>query len=151
LAGFSGSLAVELRLAREFDAIAGLHAAVAAFCKREALGDACVFALQLTVEELFTNLIKYSPGAGDAIDVALVRHLDRVVLRLSAPNVEAFDPAAIPAVDPDAPLAARRPGGLGLHLVRAYTERLEVDHREHTLHITATIQLEASHVRDAVE
>jgi len=137
---------VELRLARTFDAIAQLHAAIAAFCAREAVAPDDEFAGQLAAEELFTNLVKYNAGGREAIRFALERQANRLALRLVDPDAARFDPAQVPPVDVAAPLAERRAGGLGLHLVRAYVDELTYRHDARTLTITARRTLEAGHV-----
>jgi serine/threonine-protein kinase RsbW len=38
-----------------------------------------------------------------------------------------FDPRAVPAPDLDAPVEARRPGGLGIPLCRALMERIDYE------------------------
>ena len=47
---------MKLELAHTLDSVAEIHAAIAAYCRDHEVADAAVFAVQLAVEELFTNL-----------------------------------------------------------------------------------------------
>lgn len=83
------------------------------------------FVAQLVVEETVRNLVQHAPGAGPH---------DRAVIRLTVrphdvvvsveDDQQPFDPLSAPALDPTAPLAERRPGGMGLHLTRELTDAL---------------------------
>lgn len=134
---------MELRLARSFDSIAEIHAAIAGFCVRHAIDESAVFAVQLAVEEVFTNLVKYNGGDGETIQIDLDRIDDRLIIHLIDHDVDFFDPAHSPPVDVAAPLEARRPGGLGLHLIRSYVDELDYEYVDRTLRITAVKVLEA--------
>ena len=84
--------------------------------------------VDLVLEELFTNMVKYGESVGDVtvaiaavpggVEVTMVEH------EASHP----FDPTAGPEVDVSGPLEARKPGGLGLHLVRKLTSAIEYRH-----------------------
>jgi len=137
---------LELRLPRTFDSIAEIHTAIDGFCAQQAVAESVVFAVQLTVEEVFTNLVKYNRGGGKTIQIDLDRVDDRLIIRLIDHDVDFFDPAHAPPVDVAAPLAARRPGGLGLHLIRSYLDELDYEYTDRTLRITAVKVLEAQDV-----
>jgi len=119
---------------------AGLKAAadfVAGFAARHDLGPAERARLQILVEELLTNLVKYgfAPEAarGEA-EIALRLQGDRVTLEFTDDGMP-FDPVAAPAPDLDLPAEARPVGGLGLHLVRSLVEQARyerVDGRNRT-------------------
>lgn len=112
------------------------------FYAREGIAGKTCFALSLVVEELFTNLVKYNAAGCNPILVRLGRSGDWVNLQLVDRDVEAFDPATLPEVDVDAPLAQRSPGGLGLHLVRAIVDRVSFDYRDRVMTITVDKKLE---------
>ena len=82
------------------------------------------FGVQLGLEELFTNLVKYGAGA-HPIEIELVRRDALLLASLTDQDVEPFDPTAAPDADTTLPLDARKPGGLGLHLVRRVVDRVD--------------------------
>jgi anti-sigma regulatory factor (Ser/Thr protein kinase) len=87
------------------------------------------YGVQLGLEELFTNLVKYGAGS-HPIQVELVRRDSVLLASLTDEDVEPFDPTAAPDADTTLPLEARRPGGLGLHLVRRVVDRVDYTYQD---------------------
>lgn len=88
-------------------------------CKTDAVDDMIV-----AFNEAVTNSIVhgYNRQAG-SITVIVRRQEDKleVCLRDDAPP---FDPTAVPAPDITKPLEQRRPGGMGVHMMRHFTDNL---------------------------
>jgi len=99
------------------DSLAVLVDFVRDFLEAEHLTKDLAFELDLVIEELFTNLVRHGGSEGD-IEVRLERTGDEVQVRLRAAELSPFDPTAVPPVNISAPIEDRRPGGLGIHLVR---------------------------------
>ena len=97
--------------------------------------------VHLVLEELFTNMVKYNHDGHHPVTIGLDVNATHVILRVSDREVEPFDPTLAAPVDVNAPLAARRPGGLGIHLVRRLTDDLSYDYTDRTSTITATIRI----------
>jgi len=76
------------------------------------------------VDEAATNIVihGYRDGPG-TIEIEFVGDANalKVLLRDQAP---AFDPTRVPAPNLDVPLWERRPGGLGIHLVRMFVDEM---------------------------
>lgn len=94
--------------------------------KALALGgiDDAVSELALAVNEAVTNIIihgyGYRPGY---IQISLSRHDNDLIvyLRDKAPP---FDPNSVPPPDITIPLERRRPGGMGVHMMRSFTDEM---------------------------
>jgi phosphoserine phosphatase len=109
---------VDGRFARRTDALAGLVAFSAEAFERLAIDSRLLPRVDLAVEELFTNMVKYGPGSGGAVEVRLAAIEGGVEVVLIDRDVEPFDVTRAPDVDIERPIEQREPGGLGLHLVR---------------------------------
>jgi anti-sigma regulatory factor (Ser/Thr protein kinase) len=77
------------------------------------------FDLNLVLEELFVNSVRHGgcEGMEEAVEVGLRLDGNGVLVEFSDRGTP-FDPANAPAPNLDAPAEERRPGGLGIHLVR---------------------------------
>jgi serine/threonine-protein kinase RsbW len=84
--------------------------------------------IDFAIEELFTNMIKYSRPGGRQVLVAIDAAASVVTVTLTDVDVDPFDVTRVPDADVAAPLAQRRPGGLGLHLVRRMVSALSYDY-----------------------
>lgn len=107
----------------EFDR---LNAEVAAFAEAHQIHPEAVFVLELVLEEMLSNTIKYG------YDDAAVHELD-VTIAIKPPHLlicfeddgREFDPRNAPEPPKDVPLQQMKIGGLGIHLVRKMSARLD--------------------------
>ncbi|HEX5131317.1 MAG TPA: ATP-binding protein [Candidatus Krumholzibacteria bacterium] len=128
---------------KNLDSLEPLFTFVGDFAGRNRLEEGVVFAVNLAVEELFTNMVKYGGGA-DAVSVDLdVRGRELVVL-LVHPGADEFDPTSAGEVDTDRSLDERVPGGIGLHLVRRVMDTVTYEHRDGAAQIRLTKHLGGS-------
>jgi anti-sigma regulatory factor (Ser/Thr protein kinase) len=88
--------------------------------------------IDFAIEELFTNIIKYSRTGANPVEIAIECGEAAVAVRLVDSDVDFFDITAAPEVDTTLPLAQRTPGGLGLHLVRRLVDDLTCDYLDAT-------------------
>jgi len=89
------------------------------FASAEALPDDKRFALEVCVEEIVTNIIKYGypEGTEGPITIKLDRDGNRLTIHIEDEGV-AFDPTATDEVDIEQQLEDRPIGGLGIHMVK---------------------------------
>jgi sigma-B regulation protein RsbU (phosphoserine phosphatase) len=89
------------------------------------------YRLELCVEELTTNLLKYGGGACSGSRVELHAALGARRLRLTVVDRCApFDPLAAPPPPPVHSIEAMPIGGQGLHLLRAFTDDRHYEHHD---------------------
>ena len=89
-----------------------------AYFERAGIAEPVRAPMQFVVEEWFTNLVKYSRGGKRDILLELKREGSRLAISLTDFDVERFDIRTAPDVDVNRDLRDRKPGGLGIHLVK---------------------------------
>jgi len=127
----------EKRFPRDFASLEAIFAFVAEFYADSGLAGRESSEVELIIEEIFTNMVKYSKDGKQDIAIRLRRQGDSVEIRLTDFDVEPFDYAKTPEVDPQRLLAQKRSGGLGLHLVRKMSDSFSYEYVDR--HNTVTI------------
>lgn len=85
---------------------------------------------RLVVEELFTNIIKYSTGSQKKITIDLSLAGSVIVLQLIDKNGQPFDPTRSAEYDTQQSLEERPIGKLGLHLVKNVVADITYEHQK---------------------
>ena len=85
-------------------------------------------AIDIAIEELFTNMLKYSRTSVNPVEIAFECGDGTVEVTLIDTDVEPFDVTAVPPADVTLPLQQRQPGGLGLHLTRRLVDDLSYEY-----------------------
>lgn len=96
------------------------------FSRAAALGETEQFHLNLMLDELVTNIIRYAyeDAAEHRIEIELRATDDGFEASVTDDGV-AFNPLGKEAPQLDAPLEERQVGGLGIHLVRRLVDQIE--------------------------
>ncbi len=84
--------------------------------------------LELAIEEVFANCVRHNPRGKGPIDVRLERDGGSVRVAIVDPDTDRFDLRAAAEARTDLPLEQRRPGGLGIHFVRAVVDEIDYRH-----------------------
>jgi serine/threonine-protein kinase RsbW len=114
-------------IASRVDEIPKLADALAAFLEPHAVPFQVRHNIQLAVDEIASNIVKYAYDASDGsrrIDVSLCVEADRLVLTLEDEG-KAFNPLESEEPDTSLPPEDRPVGGLGIFLVRRLFDRVE--------------------------
>lgn len=119
------SRSLALVLGNELSELIWVDRAVDEFLQELDVPEAGRYAVRLTLEEILSNIVKYAfPGAErHEISVRVSPESGFIALHFEDDG-RPFDPTEVPAPDTVAPLEERRIGGLGLHLVRAFSDRI---------------------------
>jgi sigma-B regulation protein RsbU (phosphoserine phosphatase) len=115
-------------IARSFDSLEPLFALTRDFCTRHGVDSAVLPTVDLAVEELFTNMVKYSPGGAAFVRIDLASVPGGLEVTLTDNDVEPFDVTRAPDVDTSLPIEQRNPGGLGLHLIRRLVDAIDYEY-----------------------
>jgi len=112
------------------------------FMKAHAVDQSASYSINLAVEELFTNMVKYNPGNANDISITIQKNKDDLKVTLVDTEVEPFDVANTAEVDVTKSLEERKAGGLGIHLIKKMVDRLEYEHNNRQSRITLIKHLE---------
>lgn len=116
-----------------------LEAFISAFCDKEGVPEEISYQLQVALEELVLNAIKYGgcePAEG-AIRLAIKKEGDEVSAVLSDSGA-GFNPLDMPPPDLTKSVLERPVGGLGIHLVRHLIPSIRYERREGRNHLYLT-------------
>ena len=109
----------------DLDRLAELRAAVRDMAERWDATPDCKGDLVQAIDEAATNIIRYGyRGEPGEIEMTADLDGDDIVITLLDRAPE-FDPLAVPSPDLSIPPLRRRPGGMGIHLMRVSTDSLE--------------------------
>ena len=86
--------------------------------------------VHFAVEELFTNLVKYSRGGTHDIEVELRREPGRLAVSLTDFGVEPFDIRRAPDARVDLGARDRTPGGLGIHILKRMVDGIDYEYAD---------------------
>jgi sigma-B regulation protein RsbU (phosphoserine phosphatase) len=113
---------------RSFDSIENIFAFTSDAFARQEIDPEFLPVVDLAVEELFTNMVKYSTMSSAAVRIGLARIDGGVEVTLTDYDVEPFDVTRAPDADIELPIEQRKPGGLGLHLIRRLVDSIEYEY-----------------------
>ena len=119
-------LKMKLKIRNELEEIDRLREEIVKFVQENSLSEDILFALDLCIEELITNVIFYGYEDQNRHEIEVSLSLANRLLTLQIKDDgREFDPTLMPEPDLDVPLEERKIGGLGIHLVRNYMNSME--------------------------
>ena len=112
-------------LSPRLSAVRSLSRMVEEFGDANRLPHSKVYLINLALDELITNSVTYGFGgiANPKIEVTVRLDGDALVLT-TVDNGHRFDPTSVDSPDVDAPVERRPIGGLGLHLIKTFADRV---------------------------
>ena len=100
------------------------------FSAKTGVDESVVFTINLVVEELFTNMVKYTSENSNEILLELKKNADDLIIHLTDFDVDPFDINKTAEVDTKQSLEERRVGGLGIHLVKQMMDKIEYEYKD---------------------
>lgn len=121
---------------RSLDELKNIVSFTEAFFAQGQIDDSVRYIVDLCVEELFVNMVTYDTETNSDILIEMNPGERGVEVIMTDFGVEKFDPRDAAAVDVDAPLNQRTPGGLGLYLVLKMVSSIHYEYRDGNSKIT---------------
>jgi anti-sigma regulatory factor (Ser/Thr protein kinase) len=124
----------ELRLTirNDLGELARVNVLASDLLERCGVAPGVMYATQLVLEEVLSNIIRHGFQDGEPHGIALTLSVGESGVELSvADDGREFDPTLAESPRLDVPLEEWRVGGLGLHLVRAYAREIRYERVEH--------------------
>lgn len=122
---------IRIVLRNDLSEIAKVERELESFGKKCSFSSKTLFELNLILEEVLANVIAYAYEDNQPHEIMVQADLrdDELVIEVEDDG-RSFNPLQIPPPDLERPLAQRKIGGLGLHLVRELTSRVEYHRKD---------------------
>jgi anti-sigma regulatory factor (Ser/Thr protein kinase) len=122
---------LDLEIPNSNDGLLQATSEAAVFLEQQSLSPATEYAINLALEEMVTNVIKYAydDELPHQIGISVCIGDSEAVMTLTDDGHE-FNPLAAPEPDLDQDIEDRPIGGLGLHLVQSMAKRVEYERRQ---------------------
>ena len=135
---------MERRFQRDLSSLPELSRFVADFLTHHGLSPSNAYDLDLILEELFTNVLKYGSGK-DEVLVGLTRDDSMITIAVREFDAaKAYDITRAPEPDLTRPIAERKVGGLGIHMVRQLAETIRYEYKDRVSTTTITKKVSAN-------
>jgi anti-sigma regulatory factor (Ser/Thr protein kinase) len=131
---------MQMQVAPERAALETTRQAVLRFLEPCALSARAIYAVELVLEEVLSNVIAYAfpPGRAGSVGLGVTILADAVELRVDDDGVE-FDPLGAPTAPTPASIDEATPGGLGLLLVRRFARAVDYRRTDGRNVLTVTV------------
>lgn len=133
---------MEKKFKRKISSLEEVFNFIHEFSAANGLDESVVFTINLAVEEIFTNMVKYSTENSNDILLDLKMDKNDLVIHLTDFDVEPFDITKTAEVDTRQTLQERKAGGLGIHLVKQMMDEIDYEYKDRRSKITLIKHLE---------
>jgi len=104
--------------------------------------DSDQYQIELSVEELFTNMVRHNNEAITDIEISLEKYKNQLIICISGHEEDPFDITKTNEVDLDEYIKLEKSGGLGIHLVKQIMDDIQFDHSDGLSTITMIKKIE---------
>jgi anti-sigma regulatory factor (Ser/Thr protein kinase) len=105
-----------------------------------------LYEIELTIEEIFTNFVKYNSNTTNEIQIELLKQNSSLTIIITDFNVDPFNPLERPPYNTARKLEERPIGGVGIHLVKQYMDDIKYNYENRNSTITLIKHLGGSRV-----
>ncbi len=133
---------MEQKFKRDITSLEGIFTFIEQFISSNNIAPSHLYPVQLVIEELFTNILKYQSGGKSDVVVHLEKSDNKLIIRLRDFDSEPFDLTKSEEVNTNEYIQQKKPGGLGIHLVKQMVDSLDYEYNNRTSTITLTKHLE---------
>ena len=137
---------MENKFIRSISALEKVFDFVEEFARQNKITDHIVNTLDLVIEEIFTNMVKYNASREEDIILRLEMDDGKIVVSLIDFEDKPFDIMASSVYDLNQPAKDRPVGKLGLYLVKTVMDKVDYHHDEGKTTITMVKDLRETHV-----
>jgi anti-sigma regulatory factor (Ser/Thr protein kinase) len=132
---------VKKRFPRKIDALEQIFTFVSECADKHRLSPDVLYGVNLAIEELFTNMVRHAVGGGNEVLISLEVSEQKLVISLTDYDVDEFDPRKSMDVDVSKPLHERKPGGLGIFMVKGLMDDVSYSYQNRTASVTIVKKL----------
>ncbi len=129
---------MKIRCQRDLGELKRIVRSTSEFFERKNIDDSIRHAVDLVIEELFVNMVRYNTESDEMIEIEVEAIDGGISATISDFDVEHFDPTRAGVVDTGLPLEDRTPGGLGIFLVLKMVDSISYDYQNRVSRITFT-------------
>lgn len=115
---------------------------IQSFCAANKLDEEVKFKIEMVVEELFTNIVKYNKRHEDQVCIALSLNAPSLRIQIIDFDSDEFNLTEVPEYDTQAPIDDRPIGKIGIHLIKKLMDEVEYTYENRISTITLTKNLE---------
>jgi serine/threonine-protein kinase RsbW len=126
---------------RDLQALDQIFHFVTGFCDSNRLDKDTHYMIDLVLEELFTNALKYNPGNARDICIELDRSAEQLTISMTEYDVESFDLNSKRVYDLNASLQDRPVGKLGIHFIKKMLDNVQHQYKDRENKIILTKRL----------
>lgn len=92
------------------------------------VSDRSLHDIELSVEEIFTNMVRHNPKTDQLIEISIESDKDQILTCLTDFEDEPFDLTKNGEIDFDDYIAKKKSGGLGIFLVKQLMDEVKFEH-----------------------
>lgn len=137
---------IQKRFALDINALDAIFSFIAEFVNASDINEGVHFQINLVIEELFTNMIKYNQKKSEEVEIYLGLKDNNLIISLIDFNVPPFDITKVEKYDNRQAVGERPIGKVGIHLIRQMMDKVDYRYQDNNNIITLTKHMEKSRV-----